>query len=64
MGKYNKHITVTNEDIFNTQEITYELLHKWFVMDVMSMQKLYKPVTKIKALMRIIENNYDRKEIR
>jgi len=64
MGKYNKHITVTNEDIFNAQEITYELLHKWFVMDVMSMQKLYKPVTKIKRLMKIIEDNYDRKEIR
>ena len=58
MGKYNKNITVTNEDIADAQEITYELLHKWFVMDIGSMQKLYKPVNKIKALMRMIENNY------
>jgi len=62
MGKKHQYISVSKEDMFSAKEINYELLYKWLIMDVDSMNKIYMPVTKIKALIKIIENNYDKRE--
>ena len=55
---------VTHKEIAETTEITIDLLARWFIEDKNGMERLYMPVTKIKGLMKIIEENYDRKEIR
>lgn len=64
MVKSKKKDFVTHQEISETTEITLDLLARWFIEDKNGMERLYMPLTKIKGLMRIIENNYDRKEIR
>ena len=54
---------VTHQEISETTEITLELLARWFIEDKNGMERLYMPLTKIKGLMKIIENNYDKRGV-
>jgi hypothetical protein len=63
MVKSKKKDFVTHQEVAETTEITLDLLARWFIEDKNGMESLYMPLTKIKGLMKIIENNYDRRGI-
>jgi hypothetical protein len=53
---------LSRDDINSQKEITEEVLVEWFVKDCNGMNRVYSPVTKIKKIMQLLRDNYDRRE--
>lgn len=49
------------EEILSTDKITFDLLKNWFVEDTNNMNRLHMPLTKVKQIIKIIEENYELK---